>query len=252
MFEILNGRDHFYQWDTNQQLKVNDAYITEVHFCNSSTSAALICEVYEEDGLRLVNVPNIILQDFWKIKVYGYLENYTKVEDCFEVIERTKPSDYVYTEVEIKNYEALEKRIEELEKNGGGGSVNPELTPEDIAKITEDVIDAVGGEVENIARRTAADLVADEVEIAKEDILFMVPYKADLVNGKLSFKSDVNGRDYELFTADLPNYIDMNQVANYVNYQGFITEAAIPGIAEQAAALVDTNLLSAIGGGVLE
>lgn len=250
MFKILNGREQFYQWDLNQQLIVNDAYITEVHFSNSATGAALVCEVYEENGLRLVNVPNIILQDFWKIKVYGYLENFTKVEDCFEVIERAKPSDYVYTEVEIKNYEDLAKRIEELEKNGGGG--NPELTPEDIAKITEDVIDAVGGEVESIARKTAADLVADEVEIAKEDIMFGVPYKADLVNGKLSFKSNVNGRDYELFTADLPNYIDMNQVANYVSNQGFITEAAIPGIAEQAAALVDTNLLSAIGGGVLK
>lgn len=250
MFKIINGREHFYQWDINQKLIVNDAYITEVHFSNNAATAALVCEVYEENGLRLVNVPNILLQDFWKIKAYGYLENFTKVEDCFEVIERAKPSDYVYTEVEVKNYEALEKRIEELEKNGGGA--NPELTPEDIEKITQDVIDAVGGEVENIARKTAADLVADEVEIAKEDIMFGVPYKADLVNGKLSFKSNVNGRDYELFTADLPNYIDMNQVATYVNNQGFIKDDAIPGIAEQAAALVDTNLLSAIGGGVLQ
>jgi hypothetical protein len=170
MFKIINGREHFYQWDINQKLIVNDAYITEVHFSNNAATAALVCEVYEENGLRLVNVPNILLQDFWKIKAYGYLENFTKVEDCFEVIERAKPSDYVYTEVEVKNYEALEKRIEELEKNGGGA--NPELTPEDIEKITQDVIDAVGGEVENIARRTAADLVADEVEIAKEDIMF--------------------------------------------------------------------------------
>jgi hypothetical protein len=252
MFKILNGREQFYQWDLNQQLIVNDAYITEVHFSNSATGAALVCEVYEENGLRLVNVPNIILQDFWKIKVYGYLENFTKVEDCFEVIERAKPSDYVYTEVEIKNYEDLAKRIEELEKNGGGGSTNPELTPEDIEKITQDVIDAVGGEIESIARDAAGDLVGEEIEIAREEFAFMVPYKADLVSGDLVFKSNVNGRDYELFTADLPNYIDMNQVATYVNNQGFITEAAIPGIAEQAAALVDTNLLSAIGGGVLK
>jgi hypothetical protein len=250
MFKIINGREHFYQWDLNQKLIVNDAYITEVHFSNGATTAALVCEVYEEDGLRLVNVPNIILQDFWKIKVYGYLENFTKVEDCFEVIERAKPSDYVYTEVDIKNYEALEKRIEELEKNGGGA--NPELTPEDIEKITQDVIDAVGGEVENIARRTAADLVADEVEIAKEDILFTVPYKADLVRGNLVFKSSVNGRDYELFTAELPNHIEMSQVERYIDDKGFITDAKIPEIAESAAALVDTNLLDAIGGGVLE
>jgi hypothetical protein len=249
MFEIINGREHFYQWDLNQKLIVNDAYITEVHFSNNAAVAALVCEVYEEDGLRLVNVPNIILQDFWKIKVYGYLENFTKVEDCFEVIERAKPSDYIYTEVEIKNYEALEKRIEELEKNGGGA--NPELTPEDIAKITDDVIDAVGGEIENIAKNAAGELVIEDTEIIREEISYTVPYKADLVNGKLSFKSKVNNRDYELFVADLPPYIQITKTSQLENDSGYITDAAIPDIAEQAAALVDTNLLDAIGGGVL-
>lgn len=251
MFKIINGREHFYQWDINQKLIVNDAYITEVHFSNNAATAALVCEVYEENGLRLVNVPNILLQDFWKIKAYGYLENFTKVEDCFEVIERAKPSDYVYTEVEVKNYEALEKRIEELEKNGGGA--NPELTPEDIAAITEDVIEAVGGEVKSIAVEAAGELVATEIEMATNEIRFGVPYKAELINNNyLSFFSDVNGRDYQLFTADLPNYLEIEQVEKYINDKGFITDDAIPGIAEQAAALIDTNLLSAIGGGVLE
>ena len=247
MFQILNGRDNFYQWDINQKLIVNDAYITEVHFSNSSTPTALVCEVYEENGLRLVNVPNIILQDFWKIKVYGYLENFTKVEDCFEVLERSKPSDYVYTEVEIKNYEELENRIKELEENGAGA----ELTPEDIAKIKEDVVEAVAGNVEKIAKDAAADLVSSEIEILQEQLINGIPQKAELVNNTLVFKSIVNGSDYELFTASLPKHIDITQIEALINGKGFITEAKIPEIAEQAAALVDGELLSAIGGGVL-
>ena len=40
-----------------------------------------------------------------------------------DVEAREKPSDYVYTETEIKNYDALEKRIKALEENGFRGAV---------------------------------------------------------------------------------------------------------------------------------
>lgn len=250
MFEILNGRDHFFQWDTNQKLIVEDDSILEVHFCNGTANCSLVCRVYDENGLRIADVPNSLLQDNMRIKVYGYTDTYTKIEKCFEVNKRSKPDDYVYTETEIKRYEDLEKRVEELEKNGGGGSA--EITPEDMEKIKADVIAEVEDEVKRIAITEAGNLVNGELELAKEEIRYTVPYKADLVNGKLSFKSNVNGRDYELFTADLPPYVAVTNTSQLTNDSGFITDAAIPGIAEQAAALVDTNLLSAIGGGVLQ
>lgn len=121
MFNIYDGRDSFFQWDLNQKLIVNDASIDEVHFCNKTDDCALVCEVYEQDGKRLVNVPNILLQDNWDIRVYGYCGGcYTKIAARFKVNARSKPTDYVYTETEIKSWEALEQKIDDKLNNAVG------------------------------------------------------------------------------------------------------------------------------------
>ena len=118
MFKIYDGRESFYQWDLDQRLVVADSTIPEVHFCNRTDECSLVCETYVVDGLNLVNVPNILLQDSWDINVYAYDGKATKHSARFEVKRRTKPSDYVYTETEIKNYDDLEKRVSQIEENG--------------------------------------------------------------------------------------------------------------------------------------
>jgi hypothetical protein len=65
MIEILNGRDHFYQWDINQRIKVNNPIIKEIHYDNG-TGLALVCEVYEREGQKVADVPNILLLCFVK------------------------------------------------------------------------------------------------------------------------------------------------------------------------------------------
>ena len=103
MFKILDGREYFYQWDLNQKLIVEDDSINEVHFSNRTDGCSLVVEV---DELRQASVPNILLQDYWDIRVYAYCSSgeskYTKVEEKFEVKKRSKPSDYIYTEEENK------------------------------------------------------------------------------------------------------------------------------------------------------
>lgn len=99
MFKILNGREHFYQWDSNQKLIVEDATIPEVHFCNGMGDCSLVCRVYDADGLRLVNVPNQILQDSFNMKVYAFTGDYTMVDAIFKIKRRTKPDDYLYEEL---------------------------------------------------------------------------------------------------------------------------------------------------------
>ena len=123
MFKIYDGREYFYQWDLDRKLIVEDAAITQVHFCNRTGDCSLVCETFVEDGLTLVNVPNILLQTDWKIHVYAYDGKHTKHDESYEVKSRTKPSDYVYTETEVLNYEALEERIAALEENGGSSSI---------------------------------------------------------------------------------------------------------------------------------
>lgn len=126
MFKIYDDRKAFYQWDINQVLIVEDSTIEEVHFCNRTSDCALICEVYEKDNLRLVNVPNILLQSSFDIRVYAYCGScYTKTEQRFKVNPRSKPADYVYTETEVKKWEELDKKIENTtgEKTELGGEI---------------------------------------------------------------------------------------------------------------------------------
>ena len=113
MFKIYDGREHFWQWDLNQKLIVEDPTINEVHFSNRTDMDSLPVEVYEENGLRLANVPNILLQEDLKIKAYAYSVDHTKHEAWFYVTTKSKPADYVYTETEVKDYNSLLDKISE-------------------------------------------------------------------------------------------------------------------------------------------
>ena len=119
MFKIYDGRDKFYQWDLNRKLIIDDNSINQVHYCNKTDDCSLVCEVYEEDGARLVNVPNILLQQTWRINVYAYDKEYTKHCAKFDVVARTKPADYIYTETDIYTVEgALDVAIQEARDRG--------------------------------------------------------------------------------------------------------------------------------------
>lgn len=132
MFSIYDGRTQFYQWDLDRKLIVNDSTIEKVHFCNRTGSCSLVRCVYEVNGMFLVDVPNIILQDSYRVNVYGFDKNYTKHSDSFNIVARTKPEDYVYTEAEVAQWEALEARVTEIEEKG----VNPDM----IAAAVEDYL----------------------------------------------------------------------------------------------------------------
>ena len=116
MFKIYDGRETFYQWDINQKLIVDDDSITEVHFSNRTNSYSLVCDIQNEGDLRVVSVPNVLLQTNWPIKVYAYLKDHTEVYETFKVIEKDKPEDYVYTPDEVKTWEELNDRVTALEK----------------------------------------------------------------------------------------------------------------------------------------
>lgn len=129
MFKIYDGREHFWQWDLNQKLIVEDPEITEVHFCNRTDDCSLVVEVI--DGLA--NVPNILLQEDWKIKVYAYSVDHTKHEACFKVATRSKPADYVYTETEVKDYNSLLDKINgKVDKSNVLTEINYDVSADEI------------------------------------------------------------------------------------------------------------------------
>lgn len=114
MFTLQDGREHLYQWDLDRYIIVEDNTICEVHFCNRTSDCSLVVEV--KDGLA--PIPNILLQEARPIRAYAYCDDkYTLTEQQFTVKSRTRPDDYVYTETEVKSYEALEKRVTHLEEH---------------------------------------------------------------------------------------------------------------------------------------
>ena len=112
MFKLQDGRDRFYQWDSDRKLIIEDASITEVHFSNRTDDYSLVVKTYVENGITLANVPNILLQTDLRIHVYAVDGNYTKHEKCYEIVARTKPSDYVYTETEIINWQYIKTQLD--------------------------------------------------------------------------------------------------------------------------------------------
>ena len=110
-FKILHGGEYFFQWDLGQKLIVEENYC-EVHFCNQTEDCALMVSVYEEDGKRVADVPNILLQSTNNIRVYGVcaageeLIN-TNNYQVFRVIARGRPEKYEYTEEERLDYKKL-------------------------------------------------------------------------------------------------------------------------------------------------
>ena len=111
MFKLADGRETLWQWDIDRHVIVEDPTIKEVHFSNRFDDCSLVVEV--KDGLA--DIPNILLQDNRPIRVYGYRDGYTLVEQHITVKARTKPTDYVYTETEIHRWEDLQSKIDEVE-----------------------------------------------------------------------------------------------------------------------------------------
>lgn len=123
MFKLIDGRAYCYQWDTGQKVTMDGlAPGMQVHFSHLSDNDpnALVVVAKEEDGIVFADVPNILLQTAGIMKIYGYITNgsagYTKTYSPLHVAARAKPADYVYTETELKNYEALQIQISEIKE----------------------------------------------------------------------------------------------------------------------------------------
>lgn len=118
MFKIYDGREHFYQWDLDRKLIVGDRTIQAVHFCNRTGASAITRDCYDVNGMWLVDVPNLCLQESYRLKVYGFsAAKYTTVSSQFDVKSRTKPDGYVYTDDEVNCWQDLDQRVAALEEN---------------------------------------------------------------------------------------------------------------------------------------
>lgn len=116
MFELTDGREALYQWDTGRTINV-DGSCTQLHFSNVGYGVSVDVDV--DTATNTAKIPDALLTVHGLLYVYGFIGNsgngYTKVAQVFDVKPRPKPADYVYTEDELKTYEELEAKIQEID-----------------------------------------------------------------------------------------------------------------------------------------
>ena len=118
MFSIyLLDSSKLFQWDLNRKIKIiGKEEVDEVHFSHVGDEEALVVKPIKENNILIANIPNILLQESKDIFVYLVSKDKTLKETFFTVGRREKPTDYLYTEIDILNYSSLEKRLVELEE----------------------------------------------------------------------------------------------------------------------------------------
>ena len=165
MFNIYGDRDTFYQWDTGQRIIVEDDACCEVHIYDPSGPRALPLEVHSDGDLRLVDVPDFLLQSGDEILVWAFVKNekqaHTKESRIFPVHKRAKPADYVYTETEILIYKTLADRIDALE----GKEISAELIARAVADYLKENPISTGF---NVPKRYVELLAANWVTESEE------------------------------------------------------------------------------------
>ena len=226
IFKIADGREYFYQWDIDRQLIVSDPTITEVHFCNRTDVCSLVVEVV--DGVA--NVPNKVLQSGFNVRVFGYDGKATMHEATFEVKARTQPTDYVYTEVEIKRYSDLEKRIDEIEREG--------ISEEVITKAVNNYLDENPINMDGYATEEYVDEAVKNVEVdltdyaKKTDIPDVSDFISEIPDEYIT-ESELNAKGYAT-KAELNDKANANHTHSYNNLLDKPTIPSVEGLATEA------------------
>lgn len=139
--KLADGRGELYQWDTGRKVVIDDESIKQVHYQNRFYGRTIDVDV--SGGFAII--PDRLLQSCSPLVVFAWSgnseEGYTKIEKTFEVNRRNKPSDYVFTPVDQKTLEDLQKQIG------------------DLADLTTEAKDTLVAAINEVARtaRTAVD-----------------------------------------------------------------------------------------------
>ncbi len=231
MFKIYDGREYFYQWDLDRKLIVGDRTIQAVHFSNRTGASAITRYCYDVNGMWLVDVPNICLQESYRLKVYGFsAAKYTTVSSQFDVKSRAKPDGYVYTDDEVNYWQDLDQRVTALE-----GQVSEEAMAAVIeAYFAANPIEKGASEAEKAQiNRNTEDIAAlkslSNTYATEEYVNAAInAAKPDLTDYAL--KSDIPSLEGYAKTTDIPD-VSGYQTAEQVNaaieaYVGTIENAA--------------------------
>lgn len=163
--KLADGRGELYQWDTGRKVVIDDETIKKVHYQNRFYGRTIDVDVL--DGTAII--PDQLLQSFAPLVVFAWAgsaeDGYTKIEKTFEVHKRNKPAGYVFTPVDQKTLDDLQKQI------GNLGDLTTEAKENLVAAINEAAASGGAGSMDlrvtddyiqysNDGGRTWANLIA--------------------------------------------------------------------------------------------
>lgn len=120
--KITDSRTEFYQWDRHQRLLAEDIPTqTELHLALVPTQiyaavgndnlTTLSVITYTENGTVYADIPDQLLQMAGTLQVFVYPRNdpeaHTAASFEFKVLPRPRPADYIFTEAEKREWDAL-------------------------------------------------------------------------------------------------------------------------------------------------
>lgn len=119
---MIRTQEKIYQWSTDVPVYVDSA--SQVQFAQVGSSETMNVEPQASGEVFVATVPNVLLQEAKDIFIYQGEES-----ERVSIIYRAKPDDYVYTETEVKDYDDLAARLDELQEQVDDIDVAPYELP---------------------------------------------------------------------------------------------------------------------------
>ena len=146
IFEIYDGRNAFWQWDTNQKFIINDNKITEVRFSNAYNNKSKRRIVYQDsNGNNVCDIPNSLLEKSTNLIVHGCVTSQVETihgtdtaittinESKFAVRKQTMPEDHISEDESVVDniFAELSKLRAELNNVDKKATINKFYSKED-------------------------------------------------------------------------------------------------------------------------
>lgn len=229
IFKIYDGRNYFWQWDTNQKLIVLDETVDEVHFSNRDMTHAISKDVFtDKDGKRVCYIPDILLTLPKNLIAAAIVTdnnaNKTLKQVKFAVQKRAIPSDYVVSD-DVQS-EDITDRLNTVEELVEDMRLNLPSTYDAKGSAEQALIDAKSHMRENYdpigSAKDVQDRLTEEVARAKNE-------EAAITRGLQQANVNVKEAQNEIdalkeFVGDLPNSTSVKTIVEYIDEK---TEGAI-------------------------
>lgn len=119
---MIRTQEKIYQWSIDVPVYVD--FASQVQFAQVGSSETMNVEPQASGEVFVATIPNVLLQEAKDIFIYQGEES-----ERVSIIYRAKPDDYVYTETEVKDYDDLAARLDELQEQVDSIDVDPYELP---------------------------------------------------------------------------------------------------------------------------